>query len=243
MQLILGIIKFFLQKTLSFVVVIGLAWFAWNMFSHREDKQKFIVSFPNVAGLSRGAPIYMRGVEIGKVIKVFPLANANGVAVEGLVTKKDLSIDNRNVNARIINDVERGGGQVLEITSCGMVNSGSSPDSAAYMTKYATRLLMDSLQMTKDFANQTVNYLSGSEAVQTRENIVESAQGAVRSVEYGFVKDDLKTGIKKINKDIKNLEISKEEDPESAKAEMADQVKALSNTLSSLKTVSDVYKK
>ena len=62
-------------------------------------------------------------------------------------------------------------------------------------------------------------------------------------MEYGFVKDDLKTGIKKINKDIKNLEISKEEDPESAKAEMADQVKALNNTLSSLKTVSDVYKK
>lgn len=243
MQLLFGILKFFLQKALTFLVFIGLAWFAWNMFSHRDDSRKFIVSFPNVSGLSRGAPIYMRGVEVGKVIKIFPLANENRVAVEGIVTKKDLCINNQNVHARIINDVERGGGQVLEITGCGMQNNASSADSATYMTKYATRLLLDTLQMTKDFANDTVNYLSTNEATETKENIVESAHGAVRSVEYGFVKDDLKTGIKNINKEIKSLEAEREDDPDKAKDEMANQLKALSNTLSSMKPVSDVYKK
>ncbi len=243
MQLLLGIFKFFLQKAITLFVLVALLWFGWNMFSHREDRQKFIVSFPNVSGLSRGAPIYMRGVEVGKVIKVFPMANENRVAVEGLITKKTLHIDNRDVNARIITDVERGGGQVLEITSCAMRETATGPDSAAYLTKYATRLLLDSLQMTKDFANQTVDYLSSNEATTARENISESAQGAIRSVEYGFVKDDLKKGIKEINKEIKDLEEEKEENPEKAKKEMADQLKAINNTLSSLKPISDVYKK
>lgn len=218
-------------------------WFAWNAFSHRDDNRKFIVSFPNVSGLSRGAPVYMRGVEVGKVIKVFPLGNENRVAVEGIITKKDCVVNNQNIHARIINDVERGGGQVLEINSSGLNNEEARTDSAAYLTKYAGRLLLDTLQLSKDFANDTINYLSRDDVSQTRENVLESAHGAVRSVEYGFVKDDLKSGVKSINKEIKDLEARKEDDPEKAKEEMANQLKALNNTLSSMKPVSDAYKK
>ena len=113
MQLFLGILKFFIKKVVSFVIIIALVYFLWNLFSHREDKRKFVISVDHISGLSRGAPVYLGGAKVGKVLKIFPVANLDKVAIEGIITQKGLVIDKNDLQARIITDVEGGGGQVL----------------------------------------------------------------------------------------------------------------------------------
>ena len=65
----------------------------------------------------------------GKVLKIFPIANTDQVAIEGLVTQKGLVLDKNDIQARIITDVEGGGGQVLEITQFHLLNNPNKRNS------------------------------------------------------------------------------------------------------------------
>lgn len=245
MQLLWGIIKFFIQKVISFLLIIALVYFSWSLFSHREDKRKFTISVDNISGLSRGAPVYLGGAKIGKVLKIFPIANTDEVAIEGLITQKGLILDRKDIQARIITDVEGGGGQVLEITQFHLLNNSNkhgNNSQVSYITKYASRLLLDTLQLTKDFANESIAYLNRQETLDYKAKLEESVQNTVTSIEYGLVQDDIKKGIKDINNKIRDVEKDKEENPNSFKDALADQIEALKNTLSSFNTVSDVYK-
>ncbi|MCH2226368.1 MAG: hypothetical protein MK033_01215 [Candidatus Caenarcaniphilales bacterium] len=245
MQLFLGILKFFIKKVVSFVIIIALVYFLWNLFSHREDKRKFVISVDHISGLSRGAPVYLGGAKVGKVLKIFPVANLDKVAIEGIITQKGLVIDKNDLQARIITDVEGGGGQVLEITQFHLISSSKNNkqnSQVAYITKYASRLLLDTLQMTKDFANESIAYLNRQETLEYKQKLEESVGNTVRSIEYGLIEDDIKNNMRDINNKIKDVEQSKEENPNQVTEALADQLEAIKNTLSSFNTVSDVYK-
>ena len=245
MQLFLGILKFFIKKVVSFVIIIALVYFLWNLFSHREDKRKFVISVDHISGLSRGAPVYLGGAKVGKVLKIFPVANLDKVAIEGIITQKGLVIDKNDLQARIITDVEGGGGQVLEITQFHLISSSKKNkqnSQVAYITKYASRLLLDTLQMTKDFANESIAYLNRQETLEYKQKLEESVGNTVRSIEYGLIEDDIKNNMRDINNKIKDVEQSKEENPNQVTEALADQLEAIKNTLSSFNTVSDVYK-
>ena len=245
MQLFLGILKFFIKKVVSFVIIIALVYFLWNLFSHREDKRKFVISVDHISGLSRGAPVYLGGAKVGKVLKIFPVANLDKVAIEGIITQKGLVIDKNDLQARIITDVEGGGGQVLEITQFHLISSSKNNkqnSQVAYITKYASRLLLDTLQMTKDFATESIAYLNRQETLEYKQKLEESVGNTVRSIEYGLIEDDIKNNMRDINNKIKDVEQSKEENPNQVTEALADQLEAIKNTLSSFNTVSDVYK-
>lgn len=245
MQLLWGIIRFFIKKVVSFLIILALVSFILNLFSHREDKRKFTISVDNISGLSRGAPVYLGGAKIGKVLKIFPIGNTEQVAIEGLITQKGLVLDKKDIQARIITDVEGGGGQVLEITQFHLLNNPnkhSNNSQVSYITKYATRLLLDTLQLTKDFANESIVYLNRQETQEYKAKLEESVKNTVTSIEYGLIQDDIQKGIKDINNKIRKVEEEKEENPNSIKEALADQIEALKNTLSSFNTVSDVYK-
>ena len=245
MQLLWGILKFFIQKVISLLLVIALVYFLWNLFSHREDKRKFAISVTNISGLSRGAPVYLGGAKVGKVLKIFPLGNSDQVAIEGIITQKGLVLEKENIQARIITDVEGGGGQVLEITQFnlkGQRSRSGTSSQVSYITKYASRLLLDTLQLTKDFANESIDYLNRQETLEYKQKLEASVKNTVTSIEYGLVQDDIKQSIKNINNKIKSVEQEKERNPASIQEALANQIDALKNTLSSFNTVSDVYK-
>ena len=96
--------------------------------------------------------------------------------------------------------------------------------------------------MTKDFANESIAYLNRQETLEYKQKLEESVGNTVRSIEYGLIEDDIKNNMRDINNKIKDVEQSKEENPNQVTEALADQLEAIKNTLSSFNTVSDVYK-
>ena len=99
-----------LKKILMFAIVFGIVVTVWNFYKAKRESRTFISQFSNVQGLSKGAPIFSNGVEVGKIIKIFPIGNSNNVAVKGLITKDEFPSPRGSVNTRIITNFQDGVG-------------------------------------------------------------------------------------------------------------------------------------
>jgi hypothetical protein len=234
-------VKFIFTKLFTIAILFIIFYFIWSFFSRLEDHNKFISVYQDVQGLSRGSPVRLGGVQVGKVLKIAPIANSNTVAVESIIFKSDLDIDTTNIATRIVQNVERGGGKVLEITHYKTGNNLNSTGDAPYFMKYASRIALDGLQLTKDFAVNTVAAISQKDDMEYKEELRNNLDSSIVTIENGLVADEMNTNVENINHKIEMVERYKEQHPEYTRDKLADQLQALKNTLSSFSPVSKVY--
>jgi hypothetical protein len=250
---LLGIVK----KILTFGVVLGLIVFVWNVYKEKREARTFLSQFSNVEGLSKGAPIFSNGIEIGKVIKIFPIGNSNNVAVKGLITNESFPSPRGAVDTRIITNFKAGGGKALElrdnsydssIEQIGLreddfMDENKDIKKAVNGTsmKVALRLMRDTFQMTKDFG---IAILAGIDSKQTQKatrEIENSVNNTITSLEYGTVEKDVKRVIEKLNDDIKDFE-KKPNKEAIIEKNIKHQTTALRNTINSYANLSNTYK-
>ena len=240
-----------------FGVVFALIVFVWNIYKAKRESRTFISQFSNVEGLAKGAPIFANGVEVGKVIKIFPIGNSNDVAVKGLITKDEFPSPRGSINTRIITNFGSGGGKALElldsIYDSELERIGLREDEFmdtkrrvkkainAPSMKVVLRIMRDTYQMTKDFAVSFLATINSEESKQYQHQMQNAVNNTVTSFEYGTVKQDVKHGIDNLNKEIQEFE---EKPNKQAMVERAlkDQATALKNTLDSYANLSNVYK-
>ncbi len=255
MSLIWAIIKSILSKIIYWGIIVALIFFAWNTFKKQREGRTFIVSFNSIEGLSRGAPVYSKGIKVGKVVDIFPLGNTNTVGVKGLITNKDFPTPKGAIRAKIITNIESGGGQILEIEaametltaeylnpeverlSTAKVTKGQSP----FTVKHTYRLMRDFFQLTKDFAEEVLRSLSSPKSQEYRDKVSNTVSNTITSLEYGTFKQDIQNNIEDLNKDIKNYERSPNKEAKMQRS-LQDKAKALQNTVSSFGTLQGVYK-
>lgn len=257
MKLILAIIKNILKTVIFWGVIAALVFYAWNFFKKKRESRTFTVSFSQIEGLAKGAPIYSQGVKIGKVIDIFPLGNSTELAVKGLITDKNYSIPRTAIGASIVSDIEGGGGKILEIQSRlgdiesehilmgatrpfskHSINKGQNP----FTAKHAMRLMRDFFQMSIDSAQRMLASLNSDEHKRYRDEITNAVNNTVTSLEYGTVKNDLKNKIHDLNRDIKKYEAGVDRETE-MKEMINDKAQALSNTIKSFGTLQGIYKR
>lgn len=251
MQLIANLIKSIFFKLVTIGILAFGGAYLWNKFQDRRDARTFTVNFYNVDGLSRGARVYFNGVAVGKVINIFPLMNSGSVGVKVLITNKEFPLPDAGSGVRIINDIEGGGRKILELnnvkTAANKIQIGAKMGDRKFNTEEplllqnASRLMLDFMQLSKDYANDFIKVMSSDDALKYQHEIQNSLTNVISSVEYGTVEQDLKQQISSLNKKLKQAE---RKDPHNIKTKMAllNQLDALKNTLSALNTASDVYK-
>lgn len=250
MALIWSILKGLINKLAFWFIIGAVIFYVWNNFKHKREARTFIVSFNNVEGLSRGAPIYARGIKVGKVIDIFPLGNTSDVGVKGLITHKDFPTPDGIVQARIISNIESGGGQILEIQSIlrpmrserlgerePLISKGQSP----FTAKHTLRLMKDFYQLTKDFCEQTIAALGSPQSQEYQQKLSNTVNNTVTSLEYGTVKQDVQNGIKDLNKDIRDFERNPDKD-KVVKQNLENKAKALKNTVEAFGTLHSAYR-
>jgi hypothetical protein len=248
MESIINAIRQFFVKLFGYVVVAALLILGWNFYKEQRESRTFVVSFNNIDGLSKGAPIYSKGVRVGKVIRIFPLGNTNDVGVKGLITYKNYPNPKAGVRAKIINNIEGGGGKVLEIGSLldnseeiqvrkEHISKGTDPQ----VLQHTMRLMQNFFQLSKDFANETLRALDSNQTQEYKDEIANGVKNTITSIEYGTLEQDLRNGVKRINKDIKDYEAKPDKGLEIQKA-VQNQTKALRNTVESYGSLADVYK-
>ncbi len=235
-------------------MIFGIIFFVWNHFKKQRESRTFIVSFNDVEGLSKGAPIYAKGIKVGKVIDIFPLGNTNSIGVKGLVTNKDFETPKGAVRAKIISNIESGGGRILEIEvvmenltaeyldpkmqlTGTKISKGENP----FTTKHTFRLMRDFFQLTKDFCVDVVAGLNSNKTQEYGEKLSNTVNNTITSLEYGTLKHDIENNIEDLNKDIKNFERSENKEAKIQRA-LEDKAKALKNTVSAFGTLQGVYK-
>ncbi|MCE2928365.1 MAG: MlaD family protein [Candidatus Caenarcaniphilales bacterium] len=242
MAIIIEFLKGVLKKLVTLAVVASLAFWGWNTYKNKRESRTFIVSFNDVEGLTKGSPIYANGIKVGKVIQILPLGNTNSVGVKGLITSKDFPNPGSSVRARIINNIESGGGKILDVVAMNVdtkqaLGKGENP----YILKHTLRITRDFFQMSKDFSNDVYHLVSSKESESNKEKIENAVQNTVTSIEYGTVQNDIKNQMHHLNKEIKELEKNPNK-KRKAEKEMENQAKALKNTLSSFGSLADVYR-
>ncbi len=238
-QLIKGLI---LKLFLPIALFIGLLLFAWTSYRENREARTLTLSFMNIDGLSKGAPVYVHGVKVGKVIQMFPVLNSNAVAVKILITDKQMPVPSY-AEARIITSIETGGGKVIELQNLTrtlenhrLSVNGMSPLNAAYLS----RLMLDILQLTKDFAEQGLKALGSRQADSFKSDLENQVKNTITSIEYGTVKKDVQNEVRSLNKRIRNTELDPANE-ERFNKNVKNQFKALQNTLNTLSDVSKSY--
>lgn len=242
MGFLLALIKDFAKKILSLIIIGALIFWAWNNYRATREARTFVVSFSDVEGLTKGAPIYANGLRVGKIIQIFPLANSNNVGVKGLLTNKDFPCPSSFAfKAKIINNIERGGGKVLEISYLGLEGKRDSRGHNPYILKHALKIIRDFLQLTKDFCNDIYNILSSKKAEENKDKLENTIRNTITSIEYGTIKQDVSSNIEHLNKEIKEMEKNPNK-KKKVQNKIEDSAKALSNTIKTFGSLSDAYK-
>ncbi len=241
---IVDIIKGILFKiVLPITVLLALLLFSWTVYKERREARTLILSFNNIDGLTKGAPVYVHGVRIGKVIQTFPMVNSNAVGIKILITNRKMPVPNY-AEARIITSIETGGGKIIELQNMTRTIESErlNMHSVAPITAaYVSRLMLDIFQLTKDFAVEGLRAMNTEQASSYKSDLENQVKNAITSVEYGTVKKDVEHEVKHLNRSIRNTELDPTKNDDLQKA-VKHQAKALENTIKSLSNVSDIYK-
>lgn len=257
MGLLLNVLMGMLKKVLMFAIVFAVVVTVWNFYKAKRESRTFISQFSNVEGLSKGAPIYSSGIEVGKVIKIFPIGNSNNVAVKGLITKDEFPSPKGSINTRITTNFQDGGGKAIElldsIYESELERIGLREDD--FLTgkkkfkkaingpsmKVVLRIMRDTFQMSKDFAISMMAALNSDESKTYQHHTQNAVNNAITSVEYGTVKQDLKHGIENLNEKIRDFE-EKPNKQAVVERTLKNQALALRNTLDSYANLSRTYR-
>lgn len=257
MSLIVGLLKnlqAFLMSLVFPAIIFAGAFYVWNHFKKERERKIFTVSFNNIDGLSKGAPVFARGLQIGKVIKTHALVNDNKVAVKILITKKDFPKPGEGTHVKIVNSIESGGGKIIELSNIRVDEDfvGKNYFVEHYgkdfyrtiepiSSKSLKHLMFDFFVLGKEFAIDTYNMITSEKTVSYAEELENSLQNTIASIEHGTLQDDVKNQINELNEKVKDSET----DPRiraKRKQEMHNQINALKHNLGTMMTVSDQYK-
>ncbi len=253
MSIILNVLKGILTKVISLAVMAALVFYAWGWYKSKREARTFTVSFNNVDGLNKGAPIFSNGLQVGKVISIVALGNTNDVGVKGLITDKDFPSVKSHISAKIIDNIESGGGKILEISAPIEHESGflkeivgdkklfKTKGQSAQVLKSTMRLMRDFFQMSKDFGVAVFAALTSKQTQEYGQQVISEMENTITSLEYGTVKKDVEQSIIKLNQDIKHFE----ENPSNkvkAQKMLKNKAKALENTVRTYGALSEAYK-
>jgi hypothetical protein len=250
MKFLFKLIKNLISKLLFFGIVAYGTIFFWNMYKEKREARTFVTSFQDIEGLRKGAPVFSNGVQVGKVIRIFPLGNTGHIGVKSAITNKNYPAPRSAVNARIVTNYESGGGKILEVSNLFVghdeaaikrLSKDNNKSQVPYLMRNATRLMRDFFQLSKDWAIDTSRALNSSRVQEYQENVALALENTVTSFEYGTVKQDIKNSINRLNHDLKEIE---QQPNKAAKAQraMENQAKALQNTVKTYGSLADVYK-
>lgn len=237
-------IKGFFKKLLIPAVFI----FAIGLFVNGQRKKKaqrtFTITFNNIAGLSKGAPVYAMGVKVGKVIKTFPITNSNEVGVNIFITKDNFPVPGPDAKVEVVHDIERGGARVLELTNVGDYDAYRNLD--PMLQDQISRVFLEAFQLSKDFAVNAIDFLRSPQVNTYRKEMQANLQNILESAERGTLKEDAKENaqkqLDKLNQIAKKVEAGEEVLSEKDKQALMYQIESTRKTLETLVSVSDIYK-
>ena len=244
------------KKLAFFALVFFAVVFIWNYYKNKREARTFITKFANVEGLSKGAPVYSKGIEMGKVIKIFPIGNSHDIAVKALITNEDFPSPRGAVTARLVTNFKSGGGKALELVNAvGTYHEKIGFRQDEYMstnrrfkkainaptTKVVLRIMRDTYQMSKDFAIAMYKALTSQESKDYQRHLEASLDNTITSLEYGTVKQDIKRGIEHLNDEIMSFE-QKPNKEAMIERMIRNNAHALRNTLDSYANLSNTYK-
>ena len=241
---IFGTITSVIKKLALPAIMILAAIMGWNYFQNKREQKTFTLSFFNVDGLSKGAPVMMHGANVGKVIKISPLSNSNAVAVKVLITQPDFRVPGFGTEARIVNSIETGGGKIVDLLR---VQRSLKGEKIRYKTvsalsfKHASKVMFDLAQLTKDFSSDILRQLEKNKKKDdTSADLGNAITNVVSSVEYGTIKKDVSNQIQSLNRKIRDSESNPNGDFRQ-KQNMKYRIESLKNTLRTFNPVSDAY--
>lgn len=251
MSFLLGIIKALVKQILFFGLVAVIALTAWNIYKNKREARTFTASFGDIEGLRKGAQVYSNGVQVGKVIRIFPLGNTGQIGVKAVITNKDYPVPKSGVNARVLTNYEKGGGKILEVDNLftgleadeinTLASLKSNKTQSLSLMKNSMRLVRNFAQLTKDWANDIFRAINSPQSKTYQENLSLAIENTVTSVEYGTIKQDIKNSISSLNADIKNFE-QKPDKAAKTQRMLESKAKALKNTVKTFGSLADVYK-
>jgi hypothetical protein len=256
MGLLLNVLMGMLKKVIMFAIVFAVVVTVWNFYKAKRESRTFISQFSNVEGLSKGAPIYSSGIEVGKVIKIFPIGNSNNVAVKGLITKDEFPSPRGAINTRIVTNFQDGGGKAIELLDSiyeseleriglreddFLANKKIKKAINGPSMKVVLRIMRDTFQMTKDFALSITAAMNSKESQTYQREAQNAINNTITSLEYGTVKQDVKHGIERLNDKIRDFE-EKPNKEAVVERTIKNQALALRNTLESYANLSKTYK-
>lgn len=246
-----------LKKLLMFAIVFAIVVYVWNYYKTKRESRTFISQFSNVDGLSKGAPIFSQGIEVGKVIKIFPIGNSNNVAVKGLITDDEFPSPRGAINAQITTNFKDGGGKAIELLDSiyeseleriGLKENDFMSNQRKFKKalnapsmKVVLRIMRDTWQMSKDFAMSIMASMNSDESQNFKHHTENAINNTITSIEYGTVKQDVKRGIENLNDEIRNFE-EKPNKQAVVERTLKNQATALKNTLDSYANLSNTYK-
>jgi hypothetical protein len=258
MKVLIDFLLGILKKFLTFAVLFAVIVFVWNIYKDKREARTFISQFSDIHGLSKGAPILSKGIEVGKVIKICPISNSNKVGVKGLITKSEFPLPKGSVNTRIITNFSSGGGKALELLEMnyesqleqiGLREKNFLDENKKFKkaidhpsTKIVLRILKDTFQMTKDFAQSFQQVLNSSQSLQYQAEVKNIVNNTITSLEYGTLKQDLQRSIKNLDRDIESYE-KKPNKHLIVERNLKNQATALKNTIDSYANLSTSYHK
>lgn len=215
--------------------------YAWNYAQHQQKSRTATVYFHNVDGLSRGAAVFVGGTIVGKVQEIYPIVNDNKVAVDILITKKGFPTPKQGTKASIQTNISRGGGRVIELKDIQAVGVGRNVEPLT--SDYLTRLAMDLLQMTKDFASASIQFFNDPRTHAYKDKVQSQLNYLKTSIEKGTITNDIQQEINKLNNTIKEIESGEKHLlNDQDKQALVNKLEATKKTLTTLGAVTDNYR-
>ena len=196
-ELKVGSLKFSKEFKIGFLFILAIAVLVWG-FSFLKNKnilykeRVLMAVYQHVNGLNPSNPIYINGVKVGQVGKVFFDPSMNGDIIVQLVFTDKFPIP-ANSTARIFSE-DLMGSKAVEILL------GTGPD----LAQYGDTLRTDIETSLKDAVNQQILPLKIK--AEDLLSSIDTMVVAIKGVFNKDARDDLNASIKSIRNTFQNLE-------------------------------------
>jgi len=196
-ELKVGSLKFSKEFKIGFLFILAIAVLVWG-FSFLKNKnilykeRVLMAVYQHVNGLNPSNPIYINGVKVGQVGKVFFDPSMNGDIIVQLVFTDKFPIPS-NSTARIFSE-DLMGSKAVEILL------GTGPD----LAQYGDTLRTDIETSLKDAVNQQILPLKIK--AEDLLSSIDTMVVAIKGVFNKDARDDLNASIKSIRNTFQNLE-------------------------------------
>lgn len=238
----ISFVKNLIGKLLLPFILVFVAGYVFKLYKSNRAERSFTLSFENIDGLNKGAPVYALGTIVGKVVGTFPIRNERKIGVNIMITKDDFPLPGKGTSVAIVPSLHRTGSKVIEIKNIKLSKEGQLKVEEPKLHDHIFALMLDVLQITKDFAVASIKMITSPQSKKYAKDAQRTIKDITTSIEFGTVKDDLKVQLSKANQMIEGAESKGGIIGYKEKRALMNQVKAARNTLESLSGATDYYK-